>query len=88
MGEQIAGGEPILGGEESVVHLPEAVLFTGSLGCLGGELGMRVRRADRGMPEDVPQPVPELLPQVRDRTGGTAAEGAIEVAVLDQGQRR
>ena len=73
--------------EQQVVHLPERALGGGGLGGLGGELGVRVHVAQRQVPPDVAD-VAEVAQQLADDRLGLAAVRALEVAVLDDGDRR
>ena len=74
--------------EQEVVHLPEAPLRARRLGRLGGELGVVVHVGERQVAEDVAQVVAEALVQLAHDAGRAAAERALEVAVLDERQRR
>ena len=72
--------------EQQVVHRPERALGAGRLGRLGRELGARVHVGQRQMAPDVAEVgVGQQLPD--DRLGLTAV-GALEVAELDQRDRR
>ncbi len=86
--EQIRWGELVLVAEQAVVHLPEAALGAGRLRGLRRELRARMHVDQRNMPEDVAELVAEPLPQLLDDPGDPTTEGAFEVAVLDQTQRR
>ena len=73
--------------EQQVVHLPERALVGGGLGRLGGELRVRVDVVQRQVPPHVPD-VAVVGQQFPDDRLGLAAVGALEVAVLDDGDRR
>ena len=69
------------------MHLPERALVGGGLGGLGGELGVRVDVVERQVPPDVAD-VAEVAQELADDRLGLAAVRALEVAVLDEGDRR
>jgi hypothetical protein len=73
--------------EQEVVHLPERALVGGRLRALGGELGMRVDVGERQVPPNV-RNVAELAEELTDDRLSLAAIGALEIAVLDDGDRR
>ena len=81
------GLQRVLVREQQVVHLPEGALPGGGLGRLGRELGSRVDIVEREVPPHVAQ-VAEIGQQRPDDRLGLAAVRALEVAVLDQGDRR
>ena len=64
-----------------------SALLGGGLGRLGGELGARVDVVERQVAPDVAQ-VARVGEQLADRRLGLAAERALEVAVLEQRDRR
>ena len=68
------------------MHLPEGALVSGGLGGLGGELGVGVDVVEREVPPHVPD-VAVAGQQFPDDGLGLAAVGALEVAVLDDGDR-
>ena len=80
--------ELVLVGEQQVVHLPERALRAGGLGGLGGELGVRVHVVERQVAQDVAQVVARVDEQLADDLLGLAAVRALEVAVLDERDRR
>ena len=73
--------------EQQVVHLPERALRGRRLGRLGGELRVRVHVVERQVPPHVAD-VAEVGQQLADDRLGLPAVGALEVAVLDHGDRR
>ena len=73
--------------EQQVVHLPERALVGRGLARLGRELGVRVDVVQRQVPPDVAE-VAEVGEQLADDRLGLAAVGALEVAVLDDRDRR
>ena len=73
--------------EQEVVHLPERALVGGGLGGLGGELGVRVDVVERQVPPDVAD-VAEVAKELADDRLRLPAVGALEVAVLDERDRR
>ena len=73
--------------EQQVVHLPERSLVGGGFGRLGGELGTRMDVVERQMPPHVAD-VAEVAQQLADDRLGLAAVRALEVAVLDDRDRR
>ena len=68
------------------MHLPESALGGGGLGGLGGELGVGVDIAQRQVPPDVAD-VTVAGQQFPEDRFGLAAVGALEVAVLHDGDR-
>ena len=74
--------------EEQVVQVPEPPLPVGGDRRPGSELGVLVDVVQRQVTEHVAQVVAELLAELAGHAGGAGAEGALEVAVLDEGQRR
>ena len=74
--------------EQQVVHLPELALSAGRLGGLRGVHCMRMRRLDREVAEDEADAAAEPLEHELDRGRGLFAGGALEVAVLDDGDGR
>ncbi len=74
--------------EQQVVHLPELALSAGRFGGLRGVHGMRMRRLDREVAEDEADATAEPLEHELDRGRGLFAGGALEVAVLDDGDGR
>ena len=79
--------ELVLVGEEHVVHVPVAALPCRRLGAQRGQLGVRVDRQGQ-VAGDVAQPVAEVRAQLLADPAHARAEGALEVEVLDQRQRR
>ena len=77
----------VLVGEEQVVHLPERALVGGGLARLGRELGGQVDVVQRQVAPDVLQ-VAVAGEQLADDGLGLPAERALEVAVLDDRDRR
>ena len=73
--------------EQEVVHGPERVLRRGRLGCLGRLLGVEVHVGERQVPPHVAH-VGEVAQQLADLGFRAPAERALEVAVLDDGDRR
>ena len=69
------------------MHLPELALCGCGLSGLGRELGMRMHVGERQMPPDVPQ-VTVACEELADHRLGLAAVRALEVAVLDERDRR
>src|SRR4051794_22643591 len=81
---------PVEGGlvlEQLVVHLPELALLGGGHGGHGGRLGVLVH-VERHVLPDHPQLVAVLLLELGDGRLDPLAEGALEVGVEDQGDRR
>ena len=72
--------------QQQVVHLPESALVGGGLGGLGGELGVGVDVGAGQVPPDVAD-VPVAGQQFAEDGLGLAAVGALEVAVLHEGDR-
>ena len=81
------GAQRVLVVQQQVVHLPERALRGRRLGRLGGELGVRVHVGQRQVAPDVAD-VAEVGQQLAHDRLGLAAVRALEVAVLDQGDRR
>ena len=73
--------------EETIVHLPEPLLRAGRLGGSRRGWSAGVQVGERHVPEHEPEPVTEALQQLLDDRVGLAAIGALEVAVLNQGDR-
>ena len=69
------------------MHLPERALVGGGLGRLRGELGVGVDVVQRQVPPDVAD-VAELAQELADDRLRLPAVGALEVAVLDDRDRR
>ena len=69
------------------MHLPERALVGGGLRRLGGELGVRVDVGQRQVPPDVAD-VAEVAEELADDRLGLPAVRALEVAVLDERDRR
>ena len=82
--DEIRRHQRVLVLEQQVVHLPELALRRRRLGRLGRELGVRVDVGERQVAEDVAQVVAELRHDLAHDRLGAAAEGALEVAVLDE----
>ncbi|ALK96316.1 hypothetical protein AM586_08515 [Massilia sp. WG5] len=72
---------------QHVVHVPELAFAGGGLGRFRRRLGQRVKLRQRQVAEDQANPT-QLVRQLRQRAVGPRAIGALEVAILDQGQRR
>ena len=70
------------------MHLPEAPLRGRGLGGFGGELGRRVHVVEREMAPHVAHVGARLDQQLADHLLGLAAVRALEVAVLQQRDRR
>ena len=87
MAHELVGLEVLLMVEEDVVHRPERSLAGRGLGGLGGELCLGVDVAQRQVPPHVVH-VPELCEERAHRGLGLAAVGALEVAVLHDGDGR
>ncbi len=87
VGDQIIRAERVLVVEQEVVQLPEGALLGRGLGGFGGELGARVDVVQRQVPPDVAD-VAELAEELADDRFGLPAVGALEVAVLDDRDRR
>ena len=85
--DQVVRAKRVLVLEQEVVHLPERALVGGRLGGLGGELGVRVDVVERQVPPDVAD-VAEVAQELADDRLRLAAVGALEVAVLDDRDRR
>ena len=85
--DQVTEGQRALVVHQHVVHLPERALRGGGLGRLGGQLRVLVDVGQRQVPEDEAQ-LAELADQLADGGLGLPAVGALEVAVLDQGDQR
>ena len=83
-----AGRERVLVAEQPVVHLPERALGARGLGRLGGDLRVRVHVGQRQVAEDVAQLVAEVVEQLGDDRRRVPAVRALEVAVLEQRDRR
>ncbi|GHE10458.1 hypothetical protein GCM10011381_19630 [Klenkia taihuensis] len=77
----------VLAAEQQVVHLPVAALVRGGLG--GERRGQRVgvHVGQRPVPEDQPDAAAGLVDQGLQHRGGGRAVGALEVAVLQDGDR-
>src|SRR5947208_3489643 len=88
VGQQVLGAEPILMVEDHVVHLPEAVLRSCCYGRLGGLERMRVDLAQREVSVGEAKVVAERLLQRLHDGMRRAAERALVVAVLDEGDGR
>ena len=73
--------------EQQIVHLPERALRGGRLGRLGGDLRVRMHVGERQVPPDVAH-VAEVGEQLAHDGFGPAAVRALEVAVLDERDRR
>jgi uncharacterized protein len=73
--------------EERVVHLPEHVLFAGSLCRFGGKLGIRVNGAQGKFVKCDAQTVAESLFEPLDYRIGRAAKRALEIGKLDERYR-
>ena len=87
-GDERAAPERALVLEERGVHLPEPALGAGRLGGLRGLERVGVRRRDREVAEDEPEPAAQRLAHRLDLRVRGAAVRALEVAVLDEEQRR
>ena len=74
-------------GEEQVVHLPERALIGGGLAGLGCELRAEVDVVQGQVAPDVLE-VAGAGEQLADNGLGLAAERALEIAVLDDRDRR
>jgi hypothetical protein len=85
--DEVVEAKSVLMVEQEVVHLPERALVAGRLRALGGELGVRVDVGERQVPPDV-HDVAELAEELTDDRLRLAAEGALEIALLDDGDRR
>jgi hypothetical protein len=85
---EVGGAELILVRQQHVVHLPECALRAGRLRCLRRELGVWVEVGQREVPPDEPQIVAEGFQQPAKDPLGPAAVGALEVAVLNERDRR
>ena len=85
--DEILPLELVLVREEQVVHLPERALVGGGLARLGCELGVQVDVVQRQVAPDVLQ-VAVAGEQLADDGLGLPAERALEVAVLDDRDRR
>ena len=79
--QQVGDPQPVLPGQQQIVHFPELALRRRSLGCLGRQLRLRVDVGERQMPPYVPDVV--IGQQISYDGFGPAAVGAFEVAVLD-----
>ena len=84
--DQVARLEGVLVPQEQVVHLPERVLVSGGFRGFGGELGVRVDVVQREVAPHVPD-VAVASEHVPQDGLGLAAVGALEVAVLHDGDR-
>ena len=80
--------ESVLVAEDCIVHFPELTLSAGSLGGLGGQLGVWMRFGQREMPKDKAQPIAHVTPDALYDWLSAPAVWALEVAVLDKGHRR
>ena len=69
--------------EEHLVQLPEAALGGGGLGCFGGVAGVGMFGAGKVAPDET-ETVAEAAPNLTHNRLIHLAEGALEVAVLDQ----
>src|SRR6185437_2963153 len=85
---QIGPLERLLVLEQHVVHRPEALLRAGSLGGLGRGERVRMLGGQREAAKHEAQARAEHLLQRLDRVVGAGAEGTLEVAVLDERDRR
>ena len=70
------------------MHLPESAVCCGHLRGFGRVLRMRVDLGHREVTVGETDPDAELLEERLDDWVGLAAEGAFEVAVFDEGDRR
>ena len=85
--DQVVELERVLVLEQEVVHLPERALLGGGLGGLRGELSVGVDVVQRQVPPDVAD-VAEVAQELADDRLRLPAVGALEVAVLDDRDRR
>ena len=69
------------------MHVPEPLLSRCRFGSLGSELGVGVNVAEWQVAPHIPNLVAGLGQQLADHLLGLAAEGALEVAVLDDRDR-
>src|SRR5947207_4479709 len=74
--------------EQRVVHLPEPSLRARGFRRFGGAFGARMNRAERKIPEDEAQTCAEMFSHGLHDGVRAAAVRALEVAVLDERQRR
>src|SRR6266498_1724424 len=85
--DQVLACQRVLVLKEQVMHFPERALHGRRLGSLRGELGVRVDVVEREMPPCVAQ-VAEVGEQFAHDRFRLAAVGALEIAVLNDGDRR
>ena len=85
--DEILPLQRVLVGEEQVVHLPERALIGSGLAGLGCELRAQVDVVQGQVAPDVLQ-IAGAGEQLADDGLGLATEGALEVAVLDDRDRR
>ena len=86
--DEVLDVERVLVGEQQVVHLPEAALRRGRLRGLGGQLGVRVHVGERQVAEHEAHVLAEVVEQLAHDRLGLPAVRALEVAVLDERDRR
>ena len=84
--QQITEPKIVLARQQQVVHRPERILCGGGLGCLGGELGLRVHIGERQVAPDVADV--RVGQQIAHDGLGPPAVRALEVAELDHCDRR
>ncbi len=86
--DEIPLAEPVLVGEQLLVHLPERALRARRLRGLSRELGVWMHVGERQMAPHVPDLIAEGREQLADHRLRLPAVRALEVAVFEQRDRR
>ena len=88
MNQQVLVLQLMLTLEEEVVHLPEAALGSGCLGCLSRPLREGMHVVTREVTENETHLIREVFDDLTDQMVGPSASRALELAVLDKRHRR